>query len=642
MFVATLVVVGGGMLGTILDPSVMFLQDEKTAKWIVPDTPFQLDAWPDKMLRGSFRTQFALTRVPDEAILVVRAMRTCAVRLNGRIILKPEDNLERWKKSREIDLAPYLRPGRHKLEIVVFNKLGPTALLARCDVIGIYTDSSWESHHVGQGWRSVRRAAAPPPPIALSREFPHVALAFMRMLPILCVVFLLVVVWDYFRRRNKSLVLSAGTWRWALLGLWVILSINNLFKLDLANGFDFFAHYEYIHFIVDNWRIPYAGDGIQTFQAPLFYGVAAVLHTVFSWFFETLTVERLLRIVPLLCGMAQIELCYRALRIVYPDRVDVQIVGTTFGALIPMNLYISQVVGNEPMTGLFGGFVCVLLIGMVCGKFSEEWKNFVLLGVVLGLALLSKATSFLLLPITLAAFAYRTMQRKVRLNQAAISMAIVLGTAGIIAGWYYVRNLIHFQSMFVGGWDPEIGLQWWQHPGYRMLGQYLHFGQALSFPIFSATTGFWDGFYSTFWADGYLGGGISFEGRPPWNYSAMLSGVWLALIPIAAMAACLVSIVFNLYRDRIMHDEAGRARLMSQVFSAGCIAIYIAAVLYLHTRVPYYSGAKATYTTGIIPCYAVLVGGGFRLVRPQSFLWTTCVGLFACWAFASYYAFFVL
>ncbi|MCH7960448.1 MAG: glycosyltransferase family 39 protein [Candidatus Hydrogenedentes bacterium] len=637
---AILLTAGGGILRTVADPSVIFLQDEATAKWIVPDRPLELNLGRGQMIPGPFRKRFTLTQVPDEANLVVTALRTCEVRLNGRIVLKREEDLERWKKPRKVDLAAYLEPGRNELEIVVFNKLGPTALRARCDALGINTDSSWEFNYGRQTWKPPRLAATPTP-VPLSREFPHVSVAFMRMLPILCVVFLLAAVWDYYRQRDKSFVVSAGTWRWALIVAWGILGINNLIKLDLDVGFDSGPHYEYIQYVAENWRIPYAGDGWQMFQAPLFYGVTAVFYTVFSWFFEPSTVAHLLRIVPLACGMAQVELCYRALRVVYPDRVDVQIVGTTFGALIPMNLYISQVLGNEPMSSLFGGLACLLLINMVCGKFIEGRKDFVLLGVVLGLALLSKATALLLLPITLAAFVYRAVRRRERFNQAAVSLIIVFGTAGIVSGWYYARNLIRFHSAFVGGWDPIIGIEWWQYPGYRMLGQYLHFGQALSFPIYAATTSFWDGFYSTFWADGYLGGAIDFPSRPPWNYSSMLSGVWLALVPIAAMATCLASIASSPFRDRSMRNEVEHTRLMAQIFSTGCIVFYIAVVLYLHTRVPHYSSAKATYTTGIIPCYAILVGGGFRLIRPQSFLWTACVGLFACWAFVSYCAFFV-
>ena len=40
-----------------------------------------------------------------------------------------------------------------------------------------------------------------------------------------------------------------------------------------------------------------------------------------------------------------------ASRTVFPGRNDLQIIGTAVGGFLPLNIYISQVVGNEPLSG---------------------------------------------------------------------------------------------------------------------------------------------------------------------------------------------------------------------------------------------------------------------------------------------------
>ena len=64
-----------------------------------------------------------------------------------------------------------------------------------------------------------------------------------------------------------------------------------------------------------------------------------------------------------------------------------------------MNLYISQVVGNEPLAGLLSASAVVIgfhILTAESGVIPE--KYFILLGTALGLALLTKVTAILLIP----------------------------------------------------------------------------------------------------------------------------------------------------------------------------------------------------------------------------------------------------
>jgi hypothetical protein len=78
------------------------------------------------------------------------------------------------------------------------------------------------------------------------------------------------------------------------------------------------------------------------------------------------------------------------------------------------------------------------------------------------------------------------------------------------------------------------------------------------------------------------------------------------------------------------------------VFSAATVALYLAAMLGLYLMVPIYSTAKASYTTGATPCYAVLCTAGFAALCRKR--WSTALGLagLLCWSVSAYAGYFII
>ena len=298
-----------------------------------------------------------------------------------------------------------------------------------------------------------------------------------------------------------------------------------------------------------------------------------------------------------------------------------------------MNLYLSQAVGNESLAGCFSAIVLVLGF-----KFNRSRPDGLpdwylpTLGLVLGLALLTKVTAVLLIPPLIFLLGYvhysggdRSVQR------IALAIATVLGVALLISGWYYFRNWIQLGRPFVGGWESYY-IQWWQYPGYRSLHQFITFGEALIYPVYSAINGFWDAIFSTFWLDGFLSSRVRYEWRPPWNYDLMLSGVWLGLLPSAGI---LLGILMAL-------RWPGRAVARGQIFAVCCLGVYLIALLYIYLAVPIYTAAKATYTIGLTPCYAILAATGLDILMRGPLLRALIYAGLACWAVAAYLAYFVI
>jgi 4-amino-4-deoxy-L-arabinose transferase-like glycosyltransferase len=328
----------------------------------------------------------------------------------------------------------------------------------------------------------------------------------------------------------------------------------------------------------------------------------------------------------------QVEVAYRALKHIFPSRKDLQILGIIVGGLLPMNIYISQFVGNEPLAGLLAAVAVMMSLRLLDSEYSQipKWY-FPALGLVLGLAILAKATPVLLC-LPLALFLLHSMlQRRMRKPQIALNLLLVFGIAFAVCGWYYLRNWVEFGKPFVGGWDLTRNIVWWQDPGYRTIYDFLTFGRSLKYPIYSGINGFWDSIYSTFWMDGFISSSITFEHRPPWNYSLMLSGALLGVLPSAG-------IFLGFLKTLLVEKYVNNGKL----FAVACIGIYFVALLSMYLTLPIYATAKATYTIGIIPCYAIVCVNGLDLIMRNTVIAALVNAIIACWGVVVYSSYFVM
>jgi hypothetical protein len=661
VFFLIVVLLGIVSIQKILDaPSIPLLLPEKGADWIRFREPSVLNvSYSQKILTTYFRTEFDVQRAAPEAVITIRAMKRMVVWIDGRIIFRSDDQIHEWKKAFHVTITAGIEAGRHELRVAVQNQSGHPALIAHSESLGLSTGEHWEATRDGKTWtpalsvRSIQRPiecyryfhlkpdlkdGAPP----LTFKFDRADRAFLAKAHVFLPLFMVVLILTLLLSRKEtpawldSFLITAEGVRWIVLIAWSCLAINNMGKMPLYAGMDWSEHLKYIEYVASTWRVPLATEGWQMFQPPLYYFLSALLYKalvpVCSW--ENVLV--FLRIFPLACGAFQIELCWRALRHAFPGREDLQIVGTLIGGLLPMNIYISQVIGNEPLAGCLSGIVVVLVIGHLKSTAPTPWRSFAPIGLFLGLALLTKITAVLLVPPVMLAVAYgcrgKHHEAMPGLGPVFGQMGVILGMAFLVSGWYYIRNYLEMGRFFIGGWDASRNVVWWQDPGYRTLEQFFTFGESLFYPVYSAVMGIWDSLYSTFWMDGFLSGVCLYDFRPPWNYDFMLAGVWFALLPAAAIAlGALASIVNPLREEKIV-----------PFFCTLCVGIYLSAILYLFLIIPVYSTGKATYALGILPCFAVLCAEGFNILTRRPLLKSVLYGILACWIFAAYMAYVII
>lgn len=617
------------------DPGLIYLPAFAPAEWVLHDDPIALDKRDAKLVARGFRMAFNVSGPLTDALLQLRAMTRCSVLIDGKVVAIPAEHPQGWKAELQVQLAPHLTPGRHEITIFAQNHQGPALLWAHCAALGLKTDASWESSTDGVTWRKVR-LATDRPVLALSRDFETplhaVATRWLFFLPLFAAVFVLLWRAEKFAWMGQ---IRAVHVRWMVLAGWALMAGNNAFKLPAPAGFDTTAHFQYVEYLINHGRVPFANEGWQLFQSPLAYVIGTAIFQTCSKFTDMATAVTLVRFFPLLCGLLQVELCYRALRRLFPQRDGLQILGTLFAGLLPMNLYLSQYFGNEPLSGVLCAAVFVLCLKLLRPAPGESLRWTPLwIGVLFGLGLLTKVSAVLIgfpLLITLAVTSFTpgsAFQAGVR--RFCFAGATIGGIAFALAGWYYIRNWIHLGRPFVGGWDSSRGFAWWQDHGFRTASDLFSFGSAFVRPIYAGLQTVWDGLYASFWCDTYLSSAILASAAPKWNYGFMMAGVLLALVPTAAL---LTGVVLAVRQVAVACDRVWLVTL-------ACLGAYGIALIHHVLTLPYYCSVKSFYTVGATPAYALLFTGGIAWLTRGSVARAALGGLFACWVFAVYVGFF--
>lgn len=627
------------------NPNIPLLLKEEGADWIRYRQPVELVSPPSRQITF-FSKVFKFQNVSNKVILSIRAMKSVTVWLDNTMIFQSKSVVQNWKQIINIDITEVLKPGTHRLDIGVENRNGHPALLAYSKTLHLVTNEDWLATNDLKKWSSALSTNTLQYPIDLndpqiiSYKFQRTDYALLSHLPLYLSIFisiffltLLSSLKRNFNWLNFNGIVKANHVHWFVLCAWIVMAINNMIKLPLYVGMDYPEQLKYIKYIVDNGSIPLATEGWQMFQPPLYYLLSALLYKTLIFFLSIDYVGILLRIIPLTCGALQIEMCWQALKYAFPDRDDLKTLGILIGGLLPMNIYISQVIGNEPLVGCLSSITVIIIIRYL--KVFPRYLNqsFGIIGLILGLAMLTKLTVFPLIPPVLLAVAFISIEERKYQKKAYLfalkNISIILGFAFIVSGWYFIRNWINFDTFII---NKSSNYEWWQEPGYRTIEQFCNFGKSLFYPIYSNVIGIWDSLYSTFWMDGNLSGIGSYQLRPPWNYSFLLSSAWFSILPsFAIVLGLVVSFKNPLDKDR---------RIM--FFSALCVLVYTASILYLFLTIPMYCIAKATYTISIMPCFVILCVTGFKILTQNLFLKSFCYGLVACWAVSAYCAYFII
>ena len=591
------------------DPGTNFLRPDKRAEWIFFPAAVEVKARGLANLDTLFRRGFTLQRPVPRAVLTVGAAKQIQVTINDRKVeLVANQN---WKDAFTVEVSGLLQDGPNRIEARVFNDNGPPALWLRLtgDQLSLRSDPNWIASCAGSAWRGAALAASPRFPgrgnsiYSSERTITSLTKVWPLWLLFGAVGLVFCVGGSWWLNRHPTNV----TWVTVVIvfgfaGLWLILLWHNARILPAVVGFDASHHLNYIKYLQEYHRLPLPTQGMEMFHPPLYYIVSALVLSLFHLSATDPSAIVVLRALTMLFGIGQFVLVFATLRVIFPNRPNLQLVGGGMAAFLPMQLYMAHYPSNETLAALLVSASLYFALRMAKTG-PATWKSYSVLGLLIGAALLTKATAVLVVPFIVLALARQLVCERASAARWAGALGSMLLVAILICSWHYIR-VSQYGSPLVGGSDPVTGVSWWQDDGYHTISYFARFGESLVHPLFSATASFLDGLYSTLWGDGLCSGVSDLTVRPPWNYSLMCAGYLLSLLPTLLLLVGAITSLWQLFRE---------PRSDIFVFVGLCLAVAMALVYY-NLKVPCYGSAKAFYGMSTLVPLGFFAAVGWNLV----------------------------
>ncbi len=205
-----------------------------------------------------------------------------------------------------------------------------------------------------------------------------------------------------------------------------------------ANTPDEGAHFQYVAYVARAWRLPlfegYEGVGYEAHQPPLYYFLAGIAYHLAGG------AGKGVRLLSTLCSAGVVWLTWLTARRLFPQNTPLALSAMGFVAFLPMHLAIGATVNNDALTNLlFAG----VLYAFAPPPPPSAWRDGVRFGMLLGLALLTKATALILVP----AIAVGLALRYGKVWRASLSaLALAFAIAGVLSGWWFVRNALLYED----------------------------------------------------------------------------------------------------------------------------------------------------------------------------------------------------
>ncbi len=159
-----------------------------------------------------------------------------------------------------------------------------------------------------------------------------------------------------------------------------------------------------------------------------------------GWPWQGMTrVVRVLRLVSVVLGLVTVYLTYRLGLLAGAGRRSPALAAAALVAFTPQYLFITASVNNDNLILLTATLCLWLLARMLVRAGPPSWAETLVLGLVLGWACLSKLSGLLLVVPTVAVGLGWGWRRRAW-GEAGRWLAVVLGLAVAVAGWWYWRN----------------------------------------------------------------------------------------------------------------------------------------------------------------------------------------------------------
>lgn len=229
----------------------------------------------------------------------------------------------------------------------------------------------------------------------------------------------------------------------ALLILGAAVRVNNALVFPPLQAYDGFSHFSYIWFMAEHWRVPLATTGWEFFQPPVYYWLMAGVWDGLAPM-DPIMRLRIGTLVIALLGLSLAFVSIMAVRRTLPQDRVAQLLAFGLMLFVPVHLYTAGFLGNENLTAI----ACAWAIaGTLAVLARPTTGRAVLLGLLLGIAMLTKFTGLVVVVGALGTLGLRAMLRDDRQRDARVFfIASVVMLA--VSGWFYARNVVVYGTPF--------------------------------------------------------------------------------------------------------------------------------------------------------------------------------------------------
>jgi tetratricopeptide (TPR) repeat protein len=395
--------------------------------------------------------------------------------------------------------------------------------------------------------------------------------------------------------------------------------IHNGLSFPVLASYDGFAHFTYVWYLSATRHIPLPTSGWEFFHPPFYYALMAGLWTALSGIDPVMRLHIGVAIIAA-AGLLHVAVVWDVVRRRAPEDRLLQLLAVVFMLFLPVHLYSAGFLGNEGLTAVLCSLAFLVLLAHLR---RPTWPRSLVLGLVLGLAMLTKITALAVVIGALVTIALKGPQQR-RWREMGVHLAVVLATLLATCGWYYARNVEHYGTPFVMS-RRELMLRLVedsQPQARRSAAEYLLFDPMIfRRPMWPRGTAgsddaagwsralrdsVWTGLYANTWFDGFGGWTVpritESELSRRAGQALLVLGVVPTLVVLLGLGSALVALCRRGWDDVFVSTLLTIAPMLA-IFVLGTRAVPIAAAV------------KATYLLPVTAAFGVGFALGLERLR---------------------------
>jgi len=287
---------------------------------------------------------------------------------------------------------------------------------------------------------------------------------------------------------NWSIIAHKRLFILLILYLSLTTGYNVILPIINSDDHDESAHFRYIHFIAENYRIPstveerlQVGHRAKSGYPPLYQGVTTLIFSWVepkdltfqekpptlvrevmagqNWIFQTarLTIPyegavllwHLSRFFSSLLGAGAVIITYLTTLELFPGKKTKALLAAALLAFLPRFVFMSATISDDNMLAFLMGLYLFFMVRLIKG--DNRWRNYVLVGIMLGLAITTKFSVALVPFVTVFILVILARQQKSAWRTLIRRIFVVAVAAGLVSAWWFIFVIWNFNEIETKG-----------------------------------------------------------------------------------------------------------------------------------------------------------------------------------------------